>query len=214
MRPTPLRLTVGPLMSNSYLLCDGPECLLVDPGGDPEALLSAVGRRRLRAVIATHMHFDHVWGARRIVDATGAAFMVHRADWEIAGDLLSLAEELGFSAPEIPRSAEFLEDGQVLWRGLRVIHAPGHTPGSLCLMGDGFLLTGDTLFAGSVGRADIPWSDPDALLRSVCRIYREVPHHYAILPGHGPPSTVGAEAEHNPVISARACGDRSSSAIL
>jgi len=215
-RPLPLRLTVGPLMSNAYLLCDGPECIIVDPGGDPDEIIRAVRGRAVRFVIATHMHFDHVWAARDLVERTGAGFLVHRLDWLARDRLLSMAEELGFRSPDPPDSATFVEDGQEVRRGLRVMHAPGHTPGSICLIGDGFILTGDALFLGSVGRTDIPLSDPAALKSSICRIYREVPPDYEVLPGHGPPTTVGAEAAGNPFVDAASCtdsGHRSTRAI-
>ncbi|MGC8969907.1 MAG: MBL fold metallo-hydrolase [Conexivisphaera sp.] len=206
MRPLPLRLVVGPLMSNAYLLCEGPDCVLVDPGGDPDTILPALGGRRLRAIVATHMHFDHVWGAREIVGRTGAVFVVHRMDWELRRGLLSMSEELGFAPPDPPDSAELVEDGQEVWGGVRAMHTPGHTPGSLSLVGDGFVITGDLLFAGSVGRTDIPWSDPAALRRSVCRLYRELPPDTVVLPGHGPATTIGAEASSNPFVNSRKCG--------
>ena len=201
----PMRLIAGPLLANSYLLCED-DCVLVDPAGDVEDILGALHGRDLRLVVATHMHFDHVWGAKVVVDSTGADFLVHRLDWELRDKLLSTAEELGFRSPDLPDRAKFVEDGQAIWRGLRVVHTPGHTPGSISLVGSGFILTGDLLFSGSVGRTDLPASDSRTLISSICRIYREMPHHYIVYPGHGPPTTVGAEAAGNPFVSASSCG--------
>ncbi len=202
---TPIRLMAGPLLANSYVLCED-ECVLVDPAGDVEDVLRVLRGRDLRFVVATHMHFDHVWSAKAVIDSTGADFLVHRLDWELRDELLSMAEELGFRSPDPPDRAEFVGDGQTIWRGLRVMHTPGHTPGSISLVGSGFVLTGDLLFNGSVGRTDLPASDSKALVSSICRIYREIPYHYVVHPGHGPPTTVGAEATSNPFVGASSCG--------
>ena len=204
-RVTLLRLAAGPLLANSYVICDDGECVLVDPSGDAETIMRSLRGRDLRLVVATHLHFDHVWGAKPLVEASGAEFLVHRSDWELRRQLLALAEDLGFRAPELPDRVRFVEDGQVIWGDLEVLHTPGHTPGSITLVGDGFVLTGDLLFRGSVGRADLPGSNLKLLISSICKIYRKIPHHYVVYPGHGPPTVVGAEAAHNPFVDASSC---------
>jgi len=205
---TPMRLMTGPLLANSYILCED-DCVLVDPAGDVEDILRVLRGRNLRFIVATHMHFDHIWSAKALVDSTGADFLVHRLDWELRDEFLSMAEELGFRPPAPPDRAEFVEDGQTIWHGLRIMHTPGHTPGSISLVGSGFILTGDLLFNGSVGRTDLLASDSRALASSICRIYREIPHHYVVYPGHGPPTTVGAEATGNPFLRASSCSTSS-----
>ena len=85
------------------------------------------------------------------------------------------------------------------------MHTPGHSPGSISIIGDGFVMTGDTLFSGSVGRTDLPGGDDEALLRSVCRLYRELPRDFVVYPGHGPPTTIGEEAEDNTIVPQDLC---------
>ncbi|ABP50263.1 MULTISPECIES: MBL fold metallo-hydrolase [Pyrobaculum] len=194
------RIVVGPLATNAYLACSGDECVVIDPGDEAAAILKRLGRKGLVAIIATHLHFDHVGAVLELAEATGAPFYAHPADWAIYKELNEVAEEWGFSVPEIPPPKN---PGLRVWE-LDVLHTPGHTPGSISLVGDGVVFTGDTLFHMSVGRTDLPGGDWDALVESVCRLYG-LPRGYLVYPGHGPATTIGNEAEGNPFVDASVC---------
>lgn len=194
------RIVVGPLATNAYLACSGDECVVIDPGDEAAAILKRLGRKGLVAIIATHLHFDHVGAVLELAEATGAPFYAHPADWAIYKELNEVAEEWGFSVPEIPPPKN---PGLRGWE-LDVLHTPGHTPGSISLVGDGVVFTGDTLFHMSVGRTDLPGGDWDALVESVCRLYG-LPRGYLVYPGHGPATTIGNEAEGNPFVDASVC---------
>jgi glyoxylase-like metal-dependent hydrolase (beta-lactamase superfamily II) len=177
---------------------------VVDPGDEVWKIMRVLRGRKVLAVIATHLHFDHVGAVRDIVELTGAPFMVHRLDWELRDAYAELAMSWGFKAPILPEPT-FVDEGFTAPLGLRVIHTPGHSPGSVSIVGDGFVLTGDTLFSGSVGRTDLLGGDDEALIESVCRLYRELPGSFIVYPGHGPSTTVGEEAGNNPIIPQSLC---------
>lgn len=187
------RVVVGPLATNSYLTCERDECVLVDPGDEGETLLRRLNRRALAAVVATHLHFDHVSAVVDVVEATGAPFYAHSADWRLYRELNAMALDWGFEIPELPTPKP---PGERLW-WLEVLHTPGHTPGSISLVGDGYVLTGDTLFHMSVGRTDLPHGDWSQLMQSLCTLLR-LPPHYVVYPGHGPHSYIEVERRENP----------------
>lgn len=199
-------LTVGLLRVNCYIVYEGHDCVIIDPGSEAERVLSALWGRRVLAVVATHLHFDHVSAAYEVFKATGAPFVVHRLDWELRGELAKLAQSWGFEAPELP-SPTFVDEGSQLPLGLRVMHTPGHTLGSITVVGRGLAFTGDTLFARGVGRADLPGGDWSLLVESVCRLYRELPDSCKVYPGHGPPTVISEERKGNPLVPWTACTD-------
>jgi len=184
----------GPLLTNTYVVCDLDECVVVDPAGGVREVLRLVGKRAVVAVVATHLHFDHVLSAAEVVEAVNAPFHAHYDDWRIYRELNSVAVEWGFEVPVLPAPRPL---GERLWK-LEVIHTPGHTPGSVSLLGDGFVLTGDTLFKGTVGRTDLPFGDWRLLVKSVCKLY-QLPGGYRVYPGHGPATYLGEEALYNVV---------------
>jgi len=192
-------VVVGPLSTNAYVICNNDSCVVVDPGDEAWKIMRVLRGRRVLAVIATHLHFDHVGAVRDIVELTGAPFMVHRLDWELRDAYAELAMSWGFKAPALPEPT-FVDEGFTAPLGLRIMHTPGHSPGSISIIGDGFVLTGDTLFSGGVGRTDLPGGDDEALIASICRLYRELPRDFVVYPGHGPPTTIGEEAEDNTIV--------------
>lgn len=194
------RLVVGPLSTNTYILCEFDECIVVDPGADFDEIVETLGSRSVAAVVATHLHFDHVGAVQALVDRYGASFFASEEDWRVYRLINSMAEEWGFEIPEIPAPRPV---GDRVWR-LRVLYTPGHTPGSISLVGDGFVITGDTLFHRSVGRTDFPLGDWGALVSSICRLY-ELPRSYVVYPGHGPHSYIGDEALYNPFVNTEVC---------
>ena len=205
-------MVVGDLSCNCYLVGDpeSRQAVVIDPGDDGGRIHQAVVRHGLTvvAVVATHAHFDHVLAAEAIRAATGAPFYLHLDDLDLLQWLpASLQLFLGVTESHPPPEVDSrLADGDALKVGdssLQVIHTPGHSPGSICLLtaerGSGMLFSGDTLFAMSIGRSDLPGGDQDALVSSIRR--RLFPlGDMPVFPGHGPATTVDREKVGNPFV--------------
>jgi len=196
------RLVLGELDTNCFIVgddADGP-LVVIDPAGDDTVLLAGVGERRVGAIVLTHGHFDHLGAARALLAATGAPLFVHMADASaITSAVGSGGAAFGFDYTSPPADRELTDGDSVQIGGLRlgVIHTPGHTPGSMCLLGEGHLFAGDTLFAGSVGRTDFPGGDPREMQRSIARL-AALPDETRVHCGHGPDTTIGRERRINP----------------
>ena len=202
----------GSFAANCYLVATEPgaECLIIDPGEDAEpGIAEIVAQHRLKpvAVLLTHGHIDHVWSVAPVCGATGIPAYIHPADRALLTDParglslrpgLELFGGLTFSEPDDVRE---LTDGAVLsLAGLEITvdHAPGHTPGSVAFRsGTAVMFSGDLLFAGSIGRTDLPGGDPAAMMDSLARVCLTLPDETAVLPGHGPQTTIGAERAGN-----------------
>jgi glyoxylase-like metal-dependent hydrolase (beta-lactamase superfamily II) len=206
---------VGPFAENTWLLADpeAGEAAVLDPGGEAGRVLAlaAPGGFRVTQVLATHGHVDHVFGAAELCARTGAPFAMHDGDLPFLAALPAQAAGLGFGAARAPAVARRLADGdpiRVGGREGRVIHTPGHSPGSVCLWfpEDRALFAGDTLFAGSVGRTDLPGGDGEALVRSIRERIFPLGDDVRFFPGHGPPGTLGEERRGNPFVGDRARG--------
>jgi len=201
---------VGPLQSNSYLLADEVtrEAALFDPGMESEPVADVLARERLTvtAIINTHGHFDHVFGNAYFKAKTGAPLLMHRADLDLVKRLEEQSLYFGFRATPSPPPDRFLEEGDEVRVGgirLRVLHTPGHSPGGICLVTDGTAFVGDTLFAGSIGRTDLPGGSAETLLTSIREKLLTLPDDTVIYPGHGPATTIGHERRHNPFLTGR-----------
>jgi hydroxyacylglutathione hydrolase len=194
-------LTVGPIGTNSYLVCDDSgAAFLVDAADEAARLLEAVQARgaHLEAIFQTHGHPDHLAALREVAEATGAPIFFHEAE---ARHLDATAEQMSamFGPIPWPIAHRTYAEGEVLSVGalsVQVLHTPGHTPGSVCLQVEDALFTGDTLFAGGIGRYDFPGGDWDELSRSLIRL-ASLPEGLQIYPGHGPGSTIGDERQSN-----------------
>jgi hydroxyacylglutathione hydrolase len=194
-------LQVGMLQTNCYIVgCEGTrQAVIIDPGGDGQRILNVVRHERLqvRYVLNTHAHFDHIGANAEVVAATGAPLALHRAELPILQDGGG-ARWFGVDIRPSPPPALELTDGQELAIGqlsLRVLHLPGHSPGGL-----GFhvpesqaVFSGDVLFAGGMGRTDLPGGDWAALQDSIA-----LPDETQVDPGHGPATSIGHEKRHNP----------------
>ena len=180
---------VGPVATCCYILSreDRPDCLVIDPGADPERILRAVGEKQIAAILLTHGHFDHI-GAVSALMEEGTRVLVHEKDAPMLPDASLNASMALLRRPlTAPEATDLLHDGDELTLAglsVRVLHTPGHTPGSSCFLIEGHLFTGDTLFDHGWGRTDLPGGDEHALvasLRRIMPIVREIPFH----PGHG-----------------------------
>lgn len=201
---TATRLTLGPLETNCWLADDGAggPLVVIDPAGDAEELLAAVAGRDVSAIVLTHGHFDHLGAVNELLAGTGCPLLVHTADAPmITTPSGTGGARWGFDtvAPVADRllvADDLVESGAL---ELRVLHTPGHTPGSICLWDEtgGDLFSGDTLFAASVGRTDFEGGDPREMRASIARL-AVLPDETRVHPGHGPDTTIGRERRVNP----------------
>lgn len=200
-------LAVGPLVVNCFILgCEKDrEGIIVDAGEDAERIIAAAERHGLtiRSVISTHGHFDHVGANRAVTEHFGAELLIHEADAALLERAADVARAYGLSGENSPPPTRFLTDGMEIIFGtcrLSVLHTPGHTPGgcSLYLPGEQLLLSGDTLFADSIGRTDLPGGSHQQLLESIRTRLFTLPDQVTVYPGHGPETTIGHEKRHNP----------------
>ncbi|NQS99964.1 MAG: MBL fold metallo-hydrolase [Candidatus Omnitrophica bacterium] len=199
----PEKLVVGPIQANCYILgCrETHSAIVVDPGAEPKkikAKLKDLGLA-LKFIINTHGHVDHIGADGEF----SVPVYIHRLDANFLKDPnLSLSNLLGLSL-RLPDEVLLLENGQRLTAGeisLEVIHTPGHTPGGICLRTSEFCLTGDTLFAGGIGRCDLPYANEETILTSIREKLLTLPDDTIIYPGHGAASTIGQEKSENPFL--------------
>lgn len=205
-------LSVGQLQANCYVIGDAAAgvAAIVDPGGDASKVLAAADGLVVRYVIDTHAHFDHILGNREVMQGLAAR-------QENAPELVLHAQEssllvadggaswFGFVPRPSPQPDLFVRDGDVLRLGalaLRVLHTPGHSPGSISLYcaSEGVLFSGDVLFRRGVGRTDLPGGDWSTLLKSISETLFALPDDTMVYPGHGPPTTIGEERRANPFL--------------
>ncbi len=200
---------VGPLEVNCYILWDreGREAVIIDPGGDGDTLVELVRRLDIRPthLINTHGHFDHVGANHIIARAFSPELVLHREDLELLKNARLQADYFGLTASAQPEPTLFAEDGMILTTGkitLKVLHTPGHTPGSISLYAEkeGVLFSGDTLFRGSVGRTDLPGGSYDTLISSIQEKLIPLGDGVQVFCGHGPSTTIGEEKLSNPFI--------------
>lgn len=199
-----LKFIVGIMRTNCYFLVDEEknECIVVDPGYDAEGILSHIRDRGLKCVEIwlTHAHFDHIMGLAELREKTGAPLRMHPADTEI---LLDNGKNLmrvygGIDIPQKEAELAFEDGMEIPFAGekIKVLHTPGHTPGSVCLIFRDGILTGDTVFREGFGRTDFFGGDPDILDQSMAKI-RQIEGDYRLYPGHGASTTLEHEKFNN-----------------
>ena len=203
-------LTVGALCTNCYIVgcSETLEGLIIDPGFDREEegdrVQRVVGKHRLKVkcIVNTHGHPDHTAGNGILKEATGARILIHELDAPKLTDASENISRLFGLRVMSPPADRMLKEGdtvQVGEVGLKVLHTPGHSKGSISLMGEKVVFTGDTLFAGSIGRYDFPDASLREIMNSIKRLAM-LPDHVKIYPGHGPTSTIGEEKRSNPFL--------------
>lgn len=202
-------LPVGLLQCNCSILGDetSREAIVIDPGDNIPSLLAILKRHGLtvKSIIITHAHIDHIAGAQRLKQLTGAPIYYNENDLPLVKMMDVQASWLQMPTPEVPPPDAPLRDGQIISvSGISgsVLHTPGHTQGSICLYlpDHSLLIAGDTLFAGSIGRTDLPGGDTQQLLRSIHTHLLALPDDVHVVPGHGPNTTIGEEREDNPFL--------------
>lgn len=201
------KMEVGNLMSNCYIIgCqDTSEAVVVDPGAESDTILAVLEENNLKVkyIINTHGHVDHVGANEPVKKATNADILIHKEDAPLFSNSqenlsMYVGGELLLSPPE-----RLLEEGDTITFGnitLKVIHTPGHTRGGISLHGDQVVFTGDTLFAGSIGRTDLPGGDYQQIISSIKEKILPLGDDIKVYPGHGPVSTVAREKKTNPFL--------------
>ena len=201
------KLTVGPIQANCFILgCEKTkEAAVIDPGDEADRILLTLAESKLKVkyIINTHGHFDHVGANKRLKEVTGADLMIHQEDVPMLEQLTATAGSLGLSAENSPGPDKLLEDGETITFGeitLQVIYTPGHSLGGVSLYTDGALFVGDTLFAGSIGRTDLPGGDYGVLIASIQNKLFPLGDDVTVYTGHGPETTIGHEKRTNPFV--------------
>jgi len=201
-------LQLGPVSTNAYVIGDpaAGSAAVVDPGDEAPRVLALLDRLglRLETIIVTHAHFDHVGAVLPLVEATHAPFLLFHAELPVLQVAADRAQPLfGLTIPRPPAPDRLLREGDTVTLGgapFRVVHTPGHSPGHMCLIGDGLAFVGDVVFQGSIGRTDLPGADHATLLRSIARHILTLPDDTVLYNGHGPATTVGRERRTNPFL--------------
>jgi hydroxyacylglutathione hydrolase len=202
-------LPVGPLQCNCSVIGDETtrEAMVIDPGDDIADIVAIVRRHKLQVkqIVITHAHIDHVGGAMKLRAQTGAPILLNQNDYALLKMLDVQAAWLGMATPGKVEIDSSLDDDQSLRTGslaASVMHTPGHTEGSVCLYfpAEKMLIAGDTLFARSIGRTDLPGGSFEKILKSLHGHVLTLPDETVVIPGHGPKTTIGEEREENPFL--------------
>lgn len=206
-----VKFTFNPFQENTYILHDGSNCVIIDPGcyekHEEKALTDFIESNGLTpvALLLTHAHIDHVLGCNFVLSTYDIPFYIHEKDLSTLNNVMSYAHVYGFPAYTPPREADqILQGGENLEFGdikLDVIYTPGHCPGHVVYYsGEGFVINGDVLFAGSFGRVDLPGGDLETLKHSIFEKMFKLPEETVVYSGHGPETTIGKEKRSNYIL--------------
>jgi len=199
-------ITTGSFYENVWIVGDeiSRDAIVIDPGDEANLIISKIEELELVPIIilATHAHPDHIGAAAEIQRRYSIPFAIHSEEKSILDSFLPMAQLLGFGNIELPKISYYFADGQILEENdfkIKVIHTPGHTPGSVCFLMGEYLFAGDTIFSGSVGRVDIPggsWNELEKSLKKISKLSEETILH----PGHGQSTTLRKELDSNPYL--------------
>ena len=196
-------VVIGPLQVNCYIIADeaSKKAVVIDPGDEPERIMDVIneGGLKVEYIICTHGHFDHVGAVIDLKRETGARVVLHKEDLSLYSSSKDAAFLWGFDAEDQPAPDIYVKDGDIIKAGdlsFEVLYTPGHSTGGICLYSGDIVVTGDTLFEGSVGRTDLPGGDMARLKKSFQRLM-SLPEKTKVLPGHGPASSIGREKKEN-----------------
>ena len=207
------KFVFNPFLENTLVLYDeSSECIIIDPGcesaAEREMIVSYIAENQLTPikVVNTHCHIDHILGISFIAENYSVPVYIHRADLPLIERSMDQAEIFGLELSEAPAVTDFLEDGDPAGFGnseLRVLHVPGHSPGGIALYNgeQKFLIAGDVLFQGSIGRTDLPGGDYETLIRGIKEKLLILDEDTLVYSGHGPETTIGEEKNNNPFLS-------------
>lgn len=198
---------VGSFMSNCYIIgCEETsEAAVIDPGAEPEAILSELGKNnlKLKYIINTHGHVDHIGANAEVKKSIEAPILIHKEDAGLLEDPQGNLSMYVGGKLTLPPAEQLLEEGDEISIGnikLKVIHTPGHTQGGISLKADNEVFTGDSLFAGSIGRTDLPGGNHGQLIKSIKEKLLPLGDDVIVYPGHGPASSIGKEKKMNPFL--------------
>lgn len=202
-----ISMSVGMLEANCYILYDekNKDAIVIDPGGDGEYILTKLNEEKLnvRYIVLTHGHFDHIGAVRFLKEKTGGLVAIHKLDADNLTDgYKNLSHFMGIESVQT-KADVLLEHGSTIEFGnvqCKIIHTPGHSEGSICILVPGAVFTGDTLFRGSIGRTDLPGGNHRELLNSIATYLLILDSNTVVYPGHGLKTTIGAEKESNPFL--------------
>jgi hydroxyacylglutathione hydrolase len=204
-----LILPVGPLQCNCSIIGDETthEAMVIDPGDEIEDILALIRKHHLQVkqIVITHAHIDHVGGAMKLRAVTGAPILLNQNDYDLLQMLDAQATWVGVPPPGKVEIDHSVSTGDIISAGshtAQILHTPGHTEGSICLYfaADKKLIAGDTLFAGSIGRTDLPGGSTQKIMRSLHDTVLALPDETVVVPGHGELTTIGEERESNPFL--------------
>ncbi len=198
-----LSFVMTPFSENCYVILDGGEAMVIDPGEPAEELFEALKGHKVTTLVNTHAHIDHVGGNAAVKERTGAEFVCHADAAAMLPSVPAQGRMFGVSVTPSPAPDRLIAEGDTLKVGaveLKIVDVPGHAPGHIALVGEGFVISGDVLFAGSIGRTDIPGGDFEQLMDSIRTRLLVLPDDTVVLSGHGPATTIGAERNTNPFI--------------
>lgn len=207
MRTNIIPVVTGPFQENSFIVWKESknECILIDPGDDADQIISKVDTHDLvpKAIINTHAHLDHIGAVDDLKKFYHIPFYLHRDEAMILDGYESSLSYFGLTPKPAPKVDVWFKDEKeikISKMTIKLFFSPGHTPGGTCLIIDGHVFTGDTLFKGSIGRTDLPGGDYSILSNSLRKLVTEIPESYFIYPGHGPQTTLAVEKRENPYL--------------